>query len=137
MSNLSVPIKKRVYWGAESLVESNNGIGRLARLVAKVLSVRSQQGTCFAEADVLSDKQSVTNIELPVRASAGSRARFAATSIERHCPTTISFIILWGWLVPIAASPYSGGPLWHLFAGSRFGKIACPSASGGHISQIV
>jgi phosphatidylinositol alpha-1,6-mannosyltransferase len=70
-----VPVP-RVLLAADSLLPSANGIGRVARLSARVLADLAGRGELQARAIALSDSIAAADLGLPVTSFQGSRARF-------------------------------------------------------------
>ena len=68
----------RVMLAAESLRPGASGIGRVARLVARVLADEARAGRLQAHALALNDPEPVTDLRLEVRSARGSRPRFVA-----------------------------------------------------------
>jgi phosphatidylinositol alpha-1,6-mannosyltransferase len=68
----------RVLLAAMSLQPGNGGIGRLARLTARVLARQARSGKIEARAITLLDETPVTDLDLPTWNAAGSRLRFVA-----------------------------------------------------------
>jgi phosphatidylinositol alpha-1,6-mannosyltransferase len=68
----------RVMLAAESLRRGASGIGRVARLVARVLADEVRAGRLEAHALALNDPGPVTDLGLEVRTARGSRPRFVA-----------------------------------------------------------
>jgi phosphatidylinositol alpha-1,6-mannosyltransferase len=66
-----------VMLGADSLRRGASGIGRVARLMARVLAEEMDAGRLSAEAVVLSDTEPIHDLGIPVRSMFGSRAKFA------------------------------------------------------------
>jgi phosphatidylinositol alpha-1,6-mannosyltransferase len=63
--------------GADSLARGASGIGRVARLTARVLGDEMRAGRLEAEAVVLSDAAAADDLGIPVRTVRGSRLKFA------------------------------------------------------------
>jgi phosphatidylinositol alpha-1,6-mannosyltransferase len=69
-------VPPRVLLATDSLLPSANGIGRVARLTARVLADLAHRGELQARAISLSDDRAATDLGLPIKAFHGSRARF-------------------------------------------------------------
>jgi phosphatidylinositol alpha-1,6-mannosyltransferase len=67
----------RVMLGADSLQRGGSGIGRVARLMARLLGDEMRAGTLHAEAVVLHDATAADDLGIPVRTVRGSQVRFA------------------------------------------------------------
>jgi phosphatidylinositol alpha-1,6-mannosyltransferase len=74
---LPAMVRPRVVLCADSLQSDASGIGRVARLVARVLGKLMHSRVIDVEALVLRDQNAATDIGIPVRCAAGSRARLA------------------------------------------------------------
>jgi len=66
--------------GAESLDLAGSGIGRVARLMAKVLSAEQAAGKLSAHALCLHGHEPISADSIAMRSAGGSRARFAAST---------------------------------------------------------
>jgi phosphatidylinositol alpha-1,6-mannosyltransferase len=73
---LSRMLRPRVMLGADSLRKGASGIGRVARLMARVLGEEVSAGRLEAEAIALSDDGAADDLGIPVRTLRGSRPRF-------------------------------------------------------------
>src|SRR5215510_11178666 len=65
-----------VLLAAEGLRPKASGIGRVARLTARVLAEQQAQGRVRARALALNDADPIRDLGLPVQVCSGSRARF-------------------------------------------------------------
>src|SRR5262245_30714882 len=74
-------IRPRLYLSFESLRAGNGGIGRVARLIARVVGERAAAGELTADGIVLNDPEPPADTGARFVAAAGSRARFVAAVI--------------------------------------------------------
>ena len=74
--------RTRVMIGADSLERGASGIGRVARLMARVLAEEVRGGTLSAEGVALNDRTAPRDLGIPARTAQASRLRFVSSMLK-------------------------------------------------------